>query len=440
MANIIFCSNCGNQMHYNDVKCECGYSMSLLEKTEINKKLSTVNSNSNLLVADHLKEETTSSHQDLLQNYSLDSLYISSTSAKEDYELKVNFLRSNLLPKINNWTVAIQEASEKVAKDKVEVYGRVIAITDFILKEFFGPFTIKENGLEKFEEFRDFGRYKLSETMFDFDLDFSDIKTVNFGTIGNNIIGSVANTLEVGSFKELSKKSEWSKSDFNTFKTEVGVAIAGELISGVGKMIGQTQEAIKNVRVADKELNKNLENVSNVINSLSIEENEIEKQKRLYDKCDVILDTCFNKVLKPIVDELNNDSTYLEYRKARQPFDYEQEMIKIDNEALNTKIKVSFWSCLLYNKKLNYLSSSKKRMKKMGKLDRYKELMNLLNINTHKSLVDFRKFENQKNSEFKEFEKINRRVLKTLPSYTKNKMEVRKFASVLNRVKLNIIN
>lgn len=282
--------------------------------------------------------------------------------------------------------------------------------------------------------------YRLSETISNSNLNFSDIKTVNFGSIGNDIMKSVGKTLTEGSFKELSKKSEWSKSDIKTVKTEVGIAVAGQLIAGISNMIGQNSEAIKAVREADKELNIRLKKISNVINSLSIEENEIEKQKRLYDKSDVILDTCYVKVLKPIVDELNADPVYLEYKNARKPFDNEQETIKIDNELLNTKIKVSFWSCLLKGKNQNYLSNWKKRIIQIGKLDRYNELINSLNIKPHKSLNDFKNFELKKTAEFEEFEKINRKTLKTIPAISKNAKDVIKFAGVLKQVKTNITN
>jgi hypothetical protein len=438
MSNMIFCSNCGTQLKYNETNCKCGFSMTQIEKKEISNKL--INIKNNILVDDNLKKLTEISNQELFDNYMLSGTYFMNSSAKEDYDIKVNFLKSDLIPKVNNWRESIENAQKIVAKDKVEVYGRIIAITDFILKEFFGPFTIKENGLQIFEEYKDFGKYKLSETMSEANLSFSDIKTVNFGSIGNDIMKSVGNTLTEGSFKELSKKTEWSKSDIKTVKTEVGIAVAGQLIAGVSNMIGQNSQAIKAVREADKELNKKLEQISNVINSLSIEENEIEKQKRLYDKSDIILDTCYNKVLKPIVDELNADTIYLDYKTARKPFDNQQEIIKIDNELLNTKIKVSFWSCLLRNKNKNYSSNWKKRINKIGKLDRYKETISLLNLKVHKSLDDFKKFENQKTLEFKDFEKLNRRTLKTIPAISKNAKDVIKFAGVLKQVKTNITN
>lgn len=439
MKNIIFCSNCGNELKYNETNCSnCSLSMTQLEKKEISNKLNHVENN--ILIDDNLKTVTESSNQELFNNYMLDSIYILNSSAKEDYDNKVNFLKSDLIPKVNNWRESIENAQKIVAKDKVEVYGRIIAITDFILKDFFGPFTIKENGLQIFEEYKDFGKYKLSETMSEANLSFSDIKTVNFGSIGNDIMKSVGNTLSEGSFKELSQKTEWSKSDIKTVKTEVGIAVAGQLIAGVSNMIGQNSQAIKAVREADKELNKKLEQISNVINSLSIEENEIEKQKRLYDKSDIILDTCYNKVLKPIVDELNTDKVYLDYRIARKPFDSQQEIIKIDNELLNTKIKVSFWSCLFNNKKQNYLSNWEKRIKLIGKHKRYKEVINSLKIKTHKTLEDFKKFESQKTLEFKEFEKLNRKTLKTIPAISKNAKDVIKFAGVLKQVKTNITN
>tara|TARA_R110001606_G_scaffold236192_1_gene384166 strand:+ start:136117 stop:137433 length:1317 start_codon:yes stop_codon:yes gene_type:complete len=438
MLNIIFCSNCGNQLKYNETNCKCGFSMTQLEKKEISNKLTNINNN--ILVDDNLKKLTELSNQELFDNYMLSDTYFFNSSAKEDYDIKVNFLQSDLIPKVNNWRESIQNAQKIVAKDKVEVYGRIVFITDFILKEFFGPFTIKENGLQIFEEYKDFGKYKLSETMTEANLSFSDIKTVNFGSIGNDIMNSVGYTLSEGSFKELSKKSEWSKSDIKTVKTEVGLAVAGQLIAGVSNMISQNSQAIKAVREADKELNKKLEQISNIINSLSIEENEIEKQKRLYDKSDIILDTCYNKVLKPIFNELNSDPVYLDYKAIRKPFDNQQELIKIDNELLNTKIKVSFWSCLLKNKNQNYLSSWQKRIKQLGKLERYKEIISFLNIKVHKSLEDFKNFEIQKTLEFQEYEKVNRRTLKTIPAISKNSNDVIKFAGVLRQVKTIITN
>jgi hypothetical protein len=438
MSNIIFCSNCGTQLRYDETNCECGITMTQLEKKEISTKL--ININNNILVDDNLKKLAELSNQELFDNYMLSGTYFKNSSAKKDYDNKVIFLKSDLIPKVNNWRKSIENAQKIVAKDKVEVYGRIIAITDFILKEFFGPFTIKENGIQLFEEYKDFGKYKLSETMFEANLSFSDIKTVNFGSIGNDIMKSVSSTLSEGSFKELSKKTEWSKSDIKTVKTEVGIAVAGQLITVISNLIGQNSQAIKAVREADKELNKELEQISNVINSLSIEENEIEKQKRLFDKSDIILDTCYNKVLKPIVNELNADPVYLDYRTTRKPFDNQQEIIKIDNELLNTKIKISFWSCLLKNKNQNYISGWKKRINKLGKLERYKEIINSLNIKVHKSLKDFKEFEIQKTIEFKDFEKVNRKTLKTIPAISKNAKDVIKFAGVLKQVKTNITN
>lgn len=439
MKNNIFCPNCGNELKFNKTNCSnCGFSMTQLEKEEISNKLNNVENN--ILIDDNLKKITELSNQELFDNYMLSGTYFISSSAKDDYERKVKFLKSDLIPKVNDWRKSIESAQKTVAKDKVEVYGRIIAITDFILKEFFGPFTVKENGLQIFEEFKDFSMYRLSETISNANLNFSDIKTVNFGSIGNDIMKSVGNTLTEGSFKELSKKSEWSKSDIKTVKTEVGIAVAGQLIAGISNMIGQNSEAIKAVREADKELNIKLKKISNVINSLSIEENEIEKQKRLYDKSDIILDTCYNKVLKSIVNELNSDPVYIDYKAKRKPFDYQQELIKIDNELLNTKIKISFWSCLLKNKSQNYLSSWKKRINQIGKLERYKEIINSLNLKVHKSLIDFKKFEIEKTLEFQEFEKVNRRTLKTIPAISKNAKDVIKFAGVLKQIKTNITN
>lgn len=440
MSETIFCSNCSAPVDYEKSICQCGLefelSLPMTEETD-NDIINTYNDVSINYDSESL---TISSYNSLLENYNLDSIYFSSSSAKGDYEKKVNYLKTDLLPKLSNWTESIQLAEKIVAKDKVEVYGKVVDITGFILKEFFGPFKVRENGLEIFADIRDFSKYNFNETIFEANLDFTDLKTVNFGSIGNDIMNSVGKTLTEGSFKELSNKEEWSQTDVKTLKTELGVAVAGQLLAGVGNMIGQTQNAIKNVREADNELNTKLEEISNTINSLSIEENEIIKQKRLFDKNNLILDFHYCNSLQPIIDHLSNDPIYVEYRAARKPFDYEQEIIKLDEKVLKTHINVSFWGCLLKNKGQNYRSNRRKRLKKTGSFIRYKELAKLLGISAHNNLESSKAFENQKMMEFKEFETINRKVLYKLPAIAHNMIEVKKFASVLKLIKTNIIN
>lgn len=433
--NIIFCSNCGTQIKYNNNICSCGYSMELAEKQEIKNKLQKVNND--LFIDNSLKQEVCINHEQL-SNYNLSGLYLISSSIKDDYKSKVNFLKAKIIPSVNNWKKGIEEAEQNLAKDKVEVYGRIVGITDFVLKEFFGPFTIKENSLQNFIEFRNFGKYELYETMIESNLDFTDIQTTNFGDVGSSVMKSIGNTLQHGYFKELSQKTKWTKSDINTVKTEIGIAVAGALIDEITNIINQNTKEIKQVRIADKKLNEKIGHISNVINSLTIEENEIEKQKRLYDKSDVILDTCFNKILKPIVKELNNDPVYIEYKKERKPFDLEQQKITLDEEALNTEVKVPFWKCLLSSKSKNYKHYRNKRMKSLNILKKYSEINEELGEKNHKTLEEFYKYREIKTSTFKEFEKINRRKLKELPAISKNKETVIKFAGVLKQVKSNL--
>lgn len=438
MAKNIFCTRCGSDLDYQATQCQCGFIMPSEERRIIGYNLETINNS--ILIDEEYANITISSFEDLLNNYQLSSLYFTSGGAKKAYEKKVDFLKSDLLPKIENWREIIQISDEKISLEKVELFSKIYGITELILKEYFGPFTIKENNLEVFTEFRDFSRYQVSTTVLETEIDFTDIKTTNLGTIGHNILDSVGNTLDKGSFKELSKKTEWSDSDVKRVKAEVGVAIAGELIVGIGSMISQTQDAIKNVRIADNELNCKLEKINDLINSLSIEENEIEKQKRLYDKCNMIIDSCYERILKPIFEELNNDPVYIEYRDKRIPFDLEQERIKMDDEALNENVSISFWGCLLNNNARNYRVYWKKRIKKLNKLDRYSEITSILKSKRHKTIAECSSYKELKLSEFKDFEMINRRVLKSRPIISNNKREVIGFAQVFNKIKYNINN
>lgn len=429
MGKRIFCSNCGGEILYTSVKCKCGHTMTTSEKNSIDGKVQKVGSTQ--LISKRIINKAQTNFSDL-SNYNLSSYYVIASSAKDDFRAKSKFIKDQLLPSINEWKSSLENAGSNLDKDVVEVYGRIYSITEFVLKEFIGPFRVKgDNNLQMFIEARDFSRYELKQVLIDSDVDFSNLDDVSLGSIGSSMATAAFNTLQYGSFNELSKKSEWSKSDINKVKAEVGVAVATELISGVANLISQNSEAIKNVRKADKELNGKIAHISDVINSMEIESNEIEKKKILFDKCDIILDVCFERILKPIVEELNKDEVYLDYKEKRRPFDLQQNKIGMDELALNENIKVSFWTCLLGTKTTNFRIFWKKRMKSLGKLDDYHEINNQLNEGIHKSLKGLNDYKETKMGLFEEFEKDHRRTLNKLPAIVNNHQDVIKFAAVL---------
>lgn len=436
MSSNIFCPNCGTTIVNNSSSCNCGYVVSFSEKNEIAQRLREVDAL--IFIENESMEMATYAHNEL-DKYKLSRTYLISSSAKEDYELKAKFIQKELIPSINYWREVIQAAEQRLAKDKVEVFGRIIKITDFVLKEFYGPFNINENGLLEFIEYQDFSRYELFETMIEANLDFSDIETTNFGDIGNNILSSVESTLKTGSFNELKNKSEWSSKDVKRVKTELGVAIAAELIAGMANLIGQNMEAIKSVREADKQLNGKIKTVSNVINALKIEQEELKKFKKLFDKSDVILDQCFNKILKPIVEELNQDELYIEYKTARAPYDLQQQKINLDDQALQINTKVSFWDCLIRTSASNFKKHWTKRMSTSGNLELYQDINVKLNEKQHRTLEDLTNYKSGKTIEFENFENKYRPQLKTRPAIRNNAAAVKSFIQVLRNVKKNII-
>ncbi|NKI25396.1 hypothetical protein HCG49_02340 [Arenibacter sp. 6A1] len=435
MANTIFCTNCGAQLTYTISSCTCGYSMSTSEKNEIYGKLQTVD---NFQFIDSSQGKLIAERFNQLEEYKLDRTYFRGSSAKKAYERKSHFIQKSLIPNVNSYAKTISEAEKILAIDKVEVYGKIVNITDFVLKEFFGPLAVKDNNLQCFIEFSDFGKYELSETIVQSNLDFSDIKTTNFGSIGNNIMSSVGRTLENGSFKELSKKDHWSESDIKTVKAEVGIAIAAEAINGALKMMEENSQVINDVRVADEKLNDKLSQISNVFNSLTIEEKELAKQKRLFDTAGVTLDSCFEKNLKPIMEELKKDAVYIKYSKERKQYDLKQEKIKIDNEVNSTSVDVSFWSCVLFSARYNYKRLFKKRLKKVEKLEEYVSINSTLKEGFYSTLLELQSYHKLETEKFIEFEKINRRELKRLPVIANNQNVVRGFVPVLKTVRTNL--
>ena len=434
--DIIFCSSCGAALNINKNKCSCGAIMTTTEKKVLADKISKIENNKliNTTYGNQVKEIC-----DDLPKYDLDKRYFRASSAKRDYEYKVSYIENELIPQVTEWKNVVQEADSILARDKVELYGKLLNITDFAIREFFGKFAVPGTPAEVFEEFRDFSKYELYNVMNDYNITLEEIQTVNFETIGVDVFNAISDTLHNGSFLELADKDKITNDDLNRVKGELGVAVAGQIINGISNVISQNSEAISNVRQADSNLNDKLSHISNLIHSLGIEEQEINKQKMFFDKSDLIIDTCYNNILKPIVDALKNDPVYIEYKNARTPYDLQENKIELENQALQIKTKVSFWRCLLSGAKRNFNHYLNLRLKKLNSLDDYNSINNKLKEKRHKSLKAKLKYEVDKTELFREFELINRRVLRETAIISANKDTVIQFFNVLKIVKGNII-
>ncbi|WP_405296661.1 hypothetical protein [Algibacter sp. Ld11] len=435
MLNLIFCSNCGSPSKLSDETCKCGNKMSLSEKNGISDKFSKIES---FKLITKSPKNAVSNALKKIPEYTLDKKYYKGSSAKRDYKTKVEFIKDNLIPQITEWKNIVQEADTILAKDKVELYGRILGITEFIINDYFGQFRVKNNDFQIFEEYRDFSKYELSKVMHDYNIELDDIQTTNFETIGIDVFNSISDTLHNGSFLELADKDKITDSDLKKVKTEVGAAIAGEVIKGITNMVSQNSDAIRNVRMADSNLNEKLSHISNVYSSLRIEEQEINKNKQLFDKSDAIIDTCYINILKPVVEELKKDQTYILYENERIPFLQKQNKIEIENQALNVNVQISFWSCLLSTAKSNFNKYLKERLQQIDSFEDYNLLNDKLKEKKHSSLKAKKLYETNSLEAFIEFEKEHRNKLKKIPAYVNNYKTVVKFNEVLKQVKTNI--
>lgn len=435
MSKTIFCSKCGSPLKLSDTVCKCGNLMSLSDKNKITSTLSKIESFK--LISKSPKNEVNTS-LGKMPEYNLAKTYYRGSSAKRDYEAKVGFIKDNLIPQITEWKDIVQDADAILAKEKVELYGRILGITDFIINDFYGPFRVNNTDLQIFEEYRDFSKYELSKLLHDYNIELDDIQTSDFGTIGIDVFNSIGNTLHNGSFLKLADKDEITDTDLKTVKAEIAVAIAGEIIKGITNMVSQNSDAIRNVRTADSNLNEKLSHISNVYSSLRIEEQEINKHKQLFDKSDAIIETCYNNILKPIVEELKKDPIYIVYEKARIPYNLQQNKIEIENKALNIEVQISFWHCLISNAKSNFNTYLKKRLQNLESFEDYNNLNDKLKEKKHKSLKEKKQYDINCFNAFKNFEKEHRRELKKIPAFVNNHKTVVKFNEVLKQVKTNI--
>lgn len=437
MIDTINCTNCGSEIKNNISKCDCGYSMTNQEKNEITTLIRKANSVK--LIDENIGLEVKEIYRDL-DLYELDKTYFRSKSAKKDFSKKNEFISKVLLPEISFYRESLMEAQQQIAKEKLEVYGRVYQITDFIINEYFGRFTIKENNLEFFQEIRDYSKYEIAETLGVTNLDFSDIETLDFGKIGSNILSSGFSALENGSLKELAKKSDWTKADKNRVAAEVGVAMGMEVINGVANLINQNSDAIKHVREANLNLNNEMRKVGGVISGLSIEEKELKKLKRLYDRCDLVIDITYKYKLLPIVTNFVKDPLYIEYKRIRKPHDLEQERIQLDETILKENINLSFWSSLFRSKKSNFSNSWKMRIKSANLDSKYTAVKLELKESSHKTFNELLNYKDIKTEEFRKFEKLHRKDIRRQNVFKNHMNEVMEYAAIFKNIQKHITN
>lgn len=95
---------------------------------------------------------------------------------------------------------------------------------------------------------------------------------------------------------------------------------------------------------------------------------------------------------------------------------------------------------MLGSKKTNFQKYWKIRAERQKKLYSYNEINTTLNESVHESLKDVSFYKELKTNDFKDFEMINRRILKKQPSILNNSSIVQQFAGVLKQVKSNLNN
>lgn len=431
MAELLFCTNCAKELHGHSF-CDCGHTMTLTQTRNLNSELSVI---SNYVVTESKAKNLAEANFSKIDAYRLSDTYFLASSAENDYERKVKFIKNDVIRHVSNWSGNLKDVNKLLMNDRAEIFSKFVYITDFVLTEFFGPFRTAKSGANLFEEYEDFGKHQLSHTLEVSNLSLSDIQKTSFGTISNKMLKSMESALNDGSYKSLAKKGDWSKSDVNLVAVELGVAAAGELFSGIVNIVGENTQAIKQVRGADHQLTAAISKVGKQISSLKVSEKELLKQKKLLHYHRLVLDNCFLQTLEPIFKELEDDEDYQSYREERLVYDYQKRKIELDLLNLEENVKVSFWGCLLSSRKRNFRKYWKLRAIALETLDDYNELNFALGEDYHKSLEDSYRYEQVKTEEFKEFEKNSRRVLNRLPAIANNKDKVIKFAGVLKIIK-----
>jgi hypothetical protein len=435
MMKNIFCPNCASALKVSETVCKCGYEVSSETKKELSTKLNNIHG---INFTDNTLLSNIHAGFEKINDFNLEKTYYRSSTAISDFESKTNILNVDIIKPINEFKKDVIEKGEKAAYTKVEVCNKILDITNFVLKDFFGPLTVKDNGVKEFISFKQFSETAMTKTISTYKLNPSKLKVSSIGEIGNRIGGSVVNTFESKSFQAIMKKDSLTKHDYKQMKTEVGVAIAAEAISAITDALTENSEAIKQVRKADNKLIKNIEKLSTTTNSLKIDEKEIFKKQKFYDIANLTLDTCFNTILKPIMKDVYKDTTFIQYIKEREFFHIQKEFVDFNKELSNISVKIPFWDILFKNKNKIFRKAWVQKIDQSSFRDRYLSLQKYLEPDMFNSIDNVNTYEHNYIMSFKEFEKTKRRELNQLNPIKNNKPEVVKFLAVLKQVKLNL--
>lgn len=432
MNENIFCINCGAEINYNQSVCSCEYSMSSGEKSDILHEIRQINSS--IFVDPNVGLTAKKNYKKVNTIYSLSSWYISSGSARNAFNRKVQFIQDELIPSVNFWAETLSESDDRLAQEKVMVYRKLYEITNFIINEFFGRFSIGENRLKFFERVRNLSAYEIREIIEVSNIDISDIVTTNIGTIGESFFTGAFDTFNSIDLTSITDKRLLTNDELKFVGAAAAVGGLVSAFSGLSNMIAETSEAIKQVREADFELTEEIEEFRSNLHNLSVKEKELNKIKRFYNNCETIIDFTFNHNLLPVKNSLEKNSIYINYRKERLPHDFEQEKIQMDEQILNQEIRLSFWKTLFGGKKSNFTNSWKKRINIVNLESRYNEINSQLKETNHNTLEKLNSYKLVKTENLKKFEKTHRGILRQEVVWRDNFKKVMEYAEVFKNV------
>lgn len=441
MEEINFCPSCGKNQYINakQVFCDCGTVLNSHELRTSQRGLMEFDEEEFLPAA--YREDVDYLLGDGLKLFKLDGLYFRASSAKKDLFNKVECIKNSLIPSLTEWKEVLEICENEIIEHKSTIAFKIFNITNLILKEYYGPFKVNPI-IQEFQSYRDFSMFNIKLNFDENNLDFDiENQLALSNVIGSSLDQSVDAFFSSSVFEKAQRSNrELTEGDLKVAGIGAGISLLGNMATGIGDIMGQNSDNIEKIREADKNLNYEIDKIRRNTQSLAIHENEILKRKRVLITEEQVLDYCNNVSLNPVFEKFFEESEYIRYKSGRHDLDVGVLKTKFEEDVLNEKIKVSFWSIFFRSKRKLFKKSWKERLKTMEDITSYRRYNEILSKKEPTILDDIYTFKKDNNQKFKEYEKKHRVILEQLPSYSEAKNKVNAFTLVLKRIKNNLEN
>lgn len=390
----------------------------------------------NIIIPESIINETISSFKELC-NIELDDTYYIASSARADFQERIQFYEEVFQPNLIKWETDILEKNSMLTEIKISLVTEIYNISKSIIRDYFNPFISNtEQGV--YESFLDIDQYKL-------DIDSQQFLEISQACAAPTVLDVLSDVTDKVNFKKLNKSLNnlSSSSDRRRRKAQNNinkqtVDFAFNAIEAGISAIKNNGAAIKAIREANEEFDQELFKVENNIKGYDIQQKEVIKKLRYANIQTRIFDTCLNNFMK-VISEFERNELFQEFKQKQSRFFRCERLIVIIKDLLNQNVSIPFWHLFFKNEAELFKIIFDKKLSKISNKEEFQNLASEFNFRPV-SNIDMLALESDFIKEYHAFHEEYKPKLKALEGYNETKEHVMYFANVLKTIKQFINN